>query len=63
MRIRISGQDVEFLIFANADIDADIYFQYLQMRIWMWILEIMRISADADVNIRPPLAFKMNGNI
>ena len=38
-------KDDDFLIFAVADTDADIYFQYLWMR--MQMLKIMRISADA----------------
>ena len=47
-----NGQDVDFLIFT----DADIYFQYLRMQ---QMLKIIRISADAMLKIRwifgPPL--------
>ena len=33
----------DFLIFVDADIGADVYFQYLRMRMWMQMLKIMRI--------------------
>ena len=33
----------------DADIGADIYFQYLWMQMLMWMLKIMWISTDADV--------------
>ena len=33
------GPNVNFLIFADVDIGADVYFQYL------WMLKIMRISS------------------
>ena len=46
MRMRISGQDIDFLIFADADLDVDFYFQYVRMR----MLKVMRISADVDGN-------------
>ena len=41
------GQDVDFLIFAVPDIDADIYFQYLRMR----MVKLMQISMDVDADI------------
>ena len=40
-----STRGVDFLIFANADIDVDAYFEYLRMRIQMRMLKIMRISS------------------
>ena len=51
-----STKGVDFLMFADADIDANIYFQHLRMRMWMqmqmWMLNIMLISADADAVIK-----------
>ena len=44
------GMDVDFLIFADADIDEDIYFQYLRMG----MLKIMRMrisGQDVDISI------------
>ena len=41
------GSDVDFLMFADVDIDADIYFQYLRMQ----MLKIMLISMDMDADI------------
>ena len=52
MRMWISGQDVDFLISADANIESDIYFQYLRMRMQMWMLKTMWISADVDVDIQ-----------
>ena len=48
--MRITGKDVDFSIFADAEIDEDTYFQYLWMQtlMRMRMLEIVRISEDAD---------------
>ena len=48
--MRISGQDVDFLIFVDTDIDADIYFQYLWIQKLMRLLKMMQTSADADIH-------------
>ena len=48
--VHLCGEDAQSLILADADIGADIYLQYLRMRIRM--LKIMRISADADEDTR-----------
>ena len=50
--MQISNQDVDLLIFTAVDIDADIYFQYLRMR----MLKSIGISADKDVDIRCSLS-------
>ena len=44
----LSTRGVDFLMFADADIGADIYFQYLQMQ----TLKITWTSVDEDVDIR-----------
>ena len=61
--MRISGQDVDFLTFADAVIDLDIYFQYLRM--WMQMLKVMWISGQdvdflifADVDIDADIYFQ-----
>ena len=59
MQLQISGQDVVSLIFTDADIDADIYFQYLQM----WMIKIMRISADVDIQSTSSKVLPQNGGI
>ena len=46
MWMQICGQDIHFLTFADAEMDADIYFQFLRMR----MLKIIQISADADAD-------------
>ena len=47
------GQDVDFLISADTDIDADIYFQYLQMR----MLKTMRIPGPTLLEMDRMLIF------
>ena len=46
-----AGPVVDFLIFADVDINVDIYFQFLWMQ--MWMLKIMQISPDSDGDIWP----------